>query len=135
MSEKLYYVMTQTETECVVIDENVTKHQAAYLAHWHSETLGKTYHWKEPVDLGTFTPDPAGFDLETIARNEFEEDRANHDARAKWVDRAGGSRRLVATGNQHGFTAVSPEMGLDHELLMMQQEEIADDMARGRGEW
>ena len=106
---KLYNVMTQTETECVIIDEGVTKYQAEYLRYWHSETLGKTYHWKEPMILGDITPDPVGFDLETLERNEFEEDRANHDARATWVDRAG-TKRVVAIGDETGVTQYTPEM-------------------------
>lgn len=106
--EKLYNVMTMDDKECFVIDEGLTEYQADYLAHFHRETVGKTYHWKEPVDLGGFTPDPVGFDLETIARNEFEENRANYDARAKWVDRVG-AKRMVAIGDETGVTAVSAD--------------------------
>lgn len=108
---KLYNVLTMDEKECYVIDENVTREQADYLRHWHNDTNSKTRHWMEESDKKVYTPDPVGFDLETIARNEFEENRAKRDARAKWVDRDATHRHMVATGDLHGFTAVSPQMG------------------------
>jgi len=86
----------------------LTHEQAAEMVAAEFDKDPETYVWPEKeIGISSERFDACmltGEDLETMDRNAFEEDRANHDAVPQWQ-----TRRVVAIGDETGITAVAPD--------------------------